>query len=310
MSGDRFGYFISFLSSFQVYEPFLSMDVKTTSDIFTATAEAYVNDSAEAEQNEKKSEEFIRVFKKYPDLFPDPHLAARKYLYYFEKKALDSTLLLLYLIDQKKFRSFVDLDQGEFKLVKDVIDKYQSALFVSPHCGPYMSFSSIIKDILQVDLAVYQNFKKEEMPFVRKFFAASGYPDRLKPLTIDPDAVSVQSITYLKSGVSVQLLSDISFSKNKSEFKSKICGIELHAPSGQVRIAHNAQKPIIGFMIVKLGDAKFKILMKVLYVPSPEDLDNPTIQKAVDSIFGFFSDGIMVDPVSWDRWTYMNPMGD
>lgn len=204
------------------------------------------------------------------------------------------------------FRQFLDLDLEALERVRRLLGQYRACLFTGPHVGPYDAMVPIVCDLLGFERPwVYYDQPASSFEDNVAFVERSNMPNWIKPRMVAPDDPMRNCVDLLSSGNSILMLSDVTTRGKKiGRFKAELAGRVWHAPSGPVRMVHEARVPMVTFALTRSREEdSWRLWLDVVYVPEEHErgaLADETIDRVLASKWGCFDNYRRADPLAWD----------
>jgi len=304
-----FGSSMGMLAHYGMYAQFAKrLSWRGTQQIFETAALVNVDDpkirarSARSTWRERAIRE-VGLLRRH-DLF-DPELTDEEITHALmvqrERSNFQSILLHIYADDEDAYADMVSHDPEQIAAF-DRARADGGVLLTGPHIGPFHGLVPFLARRTTMgrleEVMMYRN--RAEWQLLRRAYEISGMPEASKPTLVDPDEIFERCTAQLRAGVCVGMLSDTTQpGRGKGRFRAQLFGHSLYAPSGPIRIAHAAGRPVFSLAILPRPDGGLHLHLREAYRPEPGALDDETIQAALDRKWAQFEDYVRLAPLAW-----------
>lgn len=298
------------VTTYEVYASFARRYTwRTTQAIFRSAAELGLGDAKHraGADHEAQREQIARdiVHLREHGLFTaggsvDDHVAAVQRQR--ELQSLETILLFIYALDRDA-HDLVEIDAASAALVESTLARHGCFLMTGAHVGPYWGIYSTFSARFQArKLGMVMKYASEaEWQASAAAMRASAIPELIRPDLVDPNRLREEALQRLADGRPIGMLSDATQPrKQRGQFRHTMFGLSWYAPSGPVRMAHDAQKPLLVVSLTHRADGGFRLRFQPLYEPAPDPLTDETIAAVLARKWGLFEAIIREDPVAWE----------
>ncbi|NVB40172.1 hypothetical protein G6O69_20160 [Pseudenhygromyxa sp. WMMC2535] len=297
------------LAHYGMYAQFAKrLNWRSTLGIFEAAARAHVDDPKSAARSVRsqwradalRELQVLRVHGLFANE-PDDERLVRELMLTRERSNFYAILLHVYAEDEAAYADMVSHDPAEL----EAFGRQRAeggVLLTGPHIGPFHGLIPLLATRAGLgelhEVMMYRN--RVEWQLMRRAYELSGMPEAFVPVLVDPEQIFERSVEALRAGACVGMLSDTTQpGRGNGQFRARLFGHALYAPSGPIRIAHAAQRPVFSVAILPRKDGGLHLHLREAYRPSAEPLDDATIQAALDAKWAQFEDYVRLAPLAW-----------